>query len=125
MKTALLPILFFASCMAPNSSSTEINTNSEAYTYLSGVSDAVMRLYGTPAIQKYAPEAMLILDKPTTIVDTSGNTITVPPDGIVSLQEFKDLFTNMTPEKVSWLTIVAIETARARTADKSHTGGHP
>lgn len=108
-------VVSLASCISSGSNpSGDPTTSNEAFNYLSGISDAAMRVYGTPAIQKYAPEAMVLLDRPTKVTDAAGNSIELPPDGIVSLEEFRILFSNMTPEKVSWLTIVAIEVIRAR-----------
>jgi hypothetical protein len=104
---ALIPFAFAASCQVPGSGGDgEVavpgDTPSMALSWLTALGDAAIRTDGTVALQKYAPEALELLD-------------VAPRDGIVTLAELAS-FTNAAsdPAQLTWLLIMAREVYRAR-----------
>lgn len=103
-----LALTLLAACVAssPTSDQPPASAPDFAVAYLKGIGDAAMRTYGTEAIKKYAPEAMAILD-------------TSPADGVVTMDEFVAVVgTNITPEKASWLTLVALAVFEAHRKER-------
>lgn len=80
--------------------------------YLRAIGDVAVRIDGTEALKRYAPEAIVLLDKPTR--DASG-TIIGPPDGVISLEEVEAVVTAVAdPAQLTWLVLMVRGVIEAR-----------
>lgn len=121
----LVPLLARFGCQAPQQGEPgagEPNTTSQALAVLRGVGDAVIRVEGTAALIKYAPEAMAILDTSgrllvnpdgSPVLDTNGKQMQ-GPDGVVSLAEIEAIVRLNDPTSITYVAIMALEIYRAK-----------
>ena len=87
----LIPIaLLLAGCQStPNT-----GTADQSLAILRAIGDAAIRVDGTAALQKHAPEALALLD-------------VAPKDGVLTLAEVESfLQANQSPEQLTWTLIL-------------------
>lgn len=84
-------------------------TPNSSLVYLESIGDAAVRLYAGPALRKYAPEAMPIVDVGVELVDEVGNRSRVGAgDGVVTLAEVKAIVAAARdPAQLTWLILMA------------------
>lgn len=99
----LFAALLLIGCQAPQPSPGD-PPKVQGLEYLRAVGDAVVRVDGTAALRKYAPEAIAILDQPAR--DATG-AITAPPDGVITLGEIEAVvLAAADPEQLVWLALM-------------------
>jgi len=97
--TFLLCFLSCISCVGTGGQNPQTGQTLEAaLKFLETFADVVVRMEGTEALKKYAPEALPLLD-------------TNPPDGVITLAEIKYYAATVTtsPEVLTWTLIVVRE----------------
>lgn len=112
-----LPLLFallvvcsvLLSCTTPQKQPGEGLTGLD---YLRAVGDVAVRIDGTAALKRYAPEAIALLDQP--VRDASG-AVVGPPDGVITLAEVEAVVTAaQDPAQLTWLVLMVRGVIEAR-----------
>lgn len=108
----MLVVLLFAACWSqPPSPESSI-------AYLEALGDAIIRVDGTAALRKYAPEAIKLIDMPT-LITVDGQQVPMPPDGIITLAEVKTFFERTKdPAHLAYLAVMVREIIEARREKK-------
>ena len=102
----LLCATVLVACQSPDQQPPRegLQNTAQALAFLRALGDAAVRIDGTEAILRYAPEAMPLLD--VGAPDAEGNWVGAG-DGVVTLAEIEQLVaSSQDPEQLVWLLIV-------------------
>lgn len=92
--TMLLAVLLLGIFSACTSNPPPPDGEAAPLAYLRALGDAAIRIDGTAALQKYAPEVLPLLD-------------VAPPDGVVTLAEVESILNGVQdPAQVVWLVLM-------------------